>query len=72
MWEREYFFNVDLAYLLRTIPPTIIAGDLIALSHRDIVREPNYSKTLHKEITNFILLGVWGTRNTRAVYIYYT
>ena len=72
--EREEFYNVELVYLLRSLPPTMIVwGDFnCVLSQADCTGNMNYSKALHKLVQGLKLTDVWNTNNNRAIYTHYT
>ena len=72
--EREEFYNVELVYLLRSLPHTmIVGGDFnCVLSQADCTGNMNYSKALDKLVRGFELTDVWTTTHTRAIYTHYT
>jgi len=59
--KREDFYNVELVYLLRSLPPTIIVGRNFncVLSQVDCIGNMNYSKALDKLVRGFELTDVW-------------
>jgi exonuclease III len=61
--ERESFYNIELTYLLRSLPPTmIIGGDFnCVLSKTGCTGIINYSKALDNVPREFGLIDVWGT-----------
>jgi endonuclease/exonuclease/phosphatase family metal-dependent hydrolase len=61
--ERENFYNVELTYLLRSIPPTmIIGGDFNSVpSQTDCTGNINYRKALDRMVRGLDLTYVWET-----------
>jgi GNAT superfamily N-acetyltransferase len=72
--ERESFFNIDLPYLLRAIPTTVIVGgDFICVVARtDGTDHFNYSRALDDLVKGVDLVDVWATAPERGIYIRYT
>ena len=72
--EREDFYNVELVYLLRSLPPTmIVEGDFnCVLSQADCTGNMNYSEVLNKLVRGLELTDVWAPAQPRAIYTHYT
>jgi hypothetical protein len=62
---------VELMYLLRSIPPTmVIRGDFnCVLSQTDCTGNINYSKALDRMVRGFDLIDVWETIPPPELYI---
>jgi hypothetical protein len=65
---------VELTYLLRSLPPTVIMGkDFNCVqTNTDCNGTINFSKVLDKVAHGFGLVDVWETVPPRAVCIHYT
>ena len=72
--EREDFYNVELVYLLRSLPPTmIVGGDFnCVLWQAECTGNMNYSKVLDKLVHGLELTDVWALAQPRAIYTHYT
>jgi len=72
--EREDFYNMELVYLLRSLPPTmIVEGDFnCVLSQADCTGNMNYSEVLNKLVRGLELTDVWAPAQPRAIYTHYT
>ena len=72
--EREEFYNVELVYLMRSLPPSMIVGRDFncVLSQADCTGNRNYSKALDKLVQGLELTDVWQTTTNRAIYTHYT
>jgi len=74
MRDRENFFSNELPYLLRGIPPLLLAGGDFnsVLTNLDAIRHPNYSRALQEFIRGFDLVNMWETSQERNNYTHYT
>ena len=72
--EREHFFNVELAYLLRELKtPMLIGGDFnCVLAPDDCTGRHNFSRALDNLIKGLGLKDVWQRRQHSQIYTYYT
>jgi endonuclease/exonuclease/phosphatase family metal-dependent hydrolase len=72
--ERESFFNIELSYLLRALPLSmIIGGDFnCVLSKTDGKGHFNYNRTLDNLVRGFGLMDTWATAPERGVFTHYT
>ena len=61
--DREDFYIVELTYVLRSIPPTmIIGGDFnCVLLQVDCTGNINYSEVLNRVVRSFEFTDVWET-----------
>ena len=70
---RESFYNVELAYLLWSLPPTMIMGDInCVLKNTGCTGIINFSKALKKIVRCFSLVDMPESAPPRAVYTHYT
>jgi len=72
--EREDFYKVELVYLLRSLPSTMIVGGDFScvLSQAECTGNFNYSKALDKLVRGLELTDVWAPAQSRAIYTHYT
>jgi endonuclease/exonuclease/phosphatase family metal-dependent hydrolase len=72
--DREHFYNVELTYLLWSLPPTMITGGDFncALKHAHCTGNTNFSKALANPTRGFSLIDAWDAVPPRTVYTHYT
>jgi len=72
--ERENFYNVEVVYLLRSLPSTmILGGDFnCVLSKADCTGNLNFSKALNKLVRGLELTEISARAHPRAIYTHYT